>query len=88
MAKASQFTRKITKTIVEEVPGYIELNLTPEEALFLVGVMGRIGGIQSTSLRKYADGVRRALCGAGVDVNKGLNLPLFGVINCHGESLK
>lgn len=44
MAKAKTFVRNVRRTISVEVPGYVELNLTPEEASALHRVLRRVGG--------------------------------------------
>lgn len=44
MAKASTFTRTIRRVVKEQVPGHVELNLTPEEASVLLFVLNSVGG--------------------------------------------
>lgn len=83
MAKATPFTRTVTRTRYKEqtilvptikrvaikeeekLPGYVELNLTPEEAAFLRDAMSRVGGDTKRSARRIADGIRTALTQAG-----------------------
>lgn len=43
MAKASTFTRTIRK---EQVPGHVELKMTPEEASVLTFVLNRVGAVR------------------------------------------
>ena len=63
MAKAKTFTRKITRKVIDEVPGYVELNLTPEEAEVLMFILDRVGGAPAGA-RWFADNIRNALGGA------------------------
>lgn len=63
MAKAKTFTRKITRKVVDEVPGYVELNLTPQEANVLMFILDRVGDAPAGA-RGHADNIRKALGGA------------------------
>lgn len=60
MAKAKVFTRKITRKVVEHVPGYVELNLTPQEVNVLMFILDRVGGDRAGA-RGHADDIRVAL---------------------------
>lgn len=60
MAKASTFTRTIRRVVKEQVPGHVELNLTPEEASVLLGVLNRVGG-PPAGKRGVVDQIRLAL---------------------------
>ncbi len=60
MAKAKVFTRKITRKVVDEVPGYVELNLTPEESEVLMFILNRVGG-SPAGARGHVDNIRMAL---------------------------
>ena len=65
MAKASTFTRTIRKVVKEQVPGHVELNLTPEEASVLLFVLNRVGG-EPTGPRGKMHNIVLALEFAGV----------------------
>jgi hypothetical protein len=62
MAKAKTFTRKITRKVIDEVPGYVELNLTPEEAEALMFILDRVVGAPE-GVCGHVDNIRKALGG-------------------------
>lgn len=58
------FIKKEVVTIIDE-PAY-GLELSREEAVFLVELLGMVGGSQTHSRRRYADGITNALRDLGV----------------------
>lgn len=81
MAKAKTFTRTITRKVKEQVPNYVELNLTPEEAEYLHTILGGHiigeGPLRNLSrgiyeaLNQHVDGYDFILGGAFLNVSKG-----------------
>lgn len=65
MASAHTHIRKVEKIeyVVEKV---VSLELSPEEAQTLTGVLNRIGGSPTSSGRMHTDAILDALSGVGV----------------------